>query len=320
MKKRFLKILILVLIVATLIGLNGGIHFAGKTSTVRAVGDLSVDWGVPEGTPIFVVNNMAPGQTETRQVVIVNNAATVRPVSIRGVKTSEIGSLSTMLDLVISENGTEIYGKTLNQFITESAGINGIPLFSLNPEATKTITFKVTFKDSADNQFQNTNVVFDLIIGLATEIPQECQSIKFSGQPIFGTSGNDNLRGTNGNDLIIGLEGNDKIDAGNGDDCIIGGPGNDTLKGSNGNDIILGAEGDDKLDGGNGDDILLGGEGNDTLDGSNGNDSLDGGEGNDSLDGGNGDDILIGGPGNDTANGGLGRDRCEAEKKSKCEL
>lgn len=340
MKRKIIRIIILLLIVAGLVSLSGGFNsfrLRFKNSTARAVGDLEIDWGVPSGSPIFVINNLLPGDTEIRQVKITNNAAVLRPVSIRGVKTSETGNLSTVLDFFISENGTELYAKTLNQFITESAGINGIPLFTLNPGATKTINFKATFKESADNQFQNTSIVFDLIIGIAAEIPQECRSIQFIGQPIFGTSGNDNLKGTNGNDLIFGFEGNDKINGGNGDDCIVGGPGNDRLDGSNGNDVIFGNEGDDKINGGNGDDLIFAGPGNDVVDGSNGNDKIYSGEGDDNSDGGNGndyiegnegndtlrgrngDDILLGGEGTDIARGDLGKDTCEAETKIKCE-
>ncbi|MCL5970914.1 MAG: hypothetical protein M1450_05460, partial [Patescibacteria group bacterium] len=279
--------------------------------------------GVPEGTPIFIVNNMAPGQTEIRQVIIINNAPSIRPISIRGVKTSEIGNLSTVLNLTISDNGTEIYGannsKTLEQFFTESRILIGLPLFNLNPGGVKTIIFTVKFKESSDNNFQNAKVVFDLMVGIYFEIPQECQNIKFSGQPIFGTAGDDNLRGTNGNDLIFGFEGNDTIDGGNGDDCIIGGPGNDTVNGSNGNDIIFGNEGNDKINGGNGDDQIYGGEGNDNLDGGNGNDHLEGNNGDDILKGGNGNDILIGNSGKDTAFGDLGNDKCDAETRVKCE-
>lgn len=323
---------------AFVVGLNRGVEPQVLGSTVRAVGDLAVDWGVPEGTPIFVVNNMAPGQTEIRQVVIVNNAATARPVSIRGVKTAETGNLSTMLDLAIVENGSNLYAKTLDQFITESTGINGIPLFTLNPGTTKTIIFKATFKESADNQFQNTNVVFDLIVGIAVEIPQECRSIQFSGSPIFGTENNDKLEGTNGNDLIFGFEGNDKIDGSNGDDCIIGGSGNDKVDASNGNDIVFGNEGNDRIDASNGDDQIYagdgedyvdgsngkdkiyGGLGNDTLEGNNGDDYIEGNEGNDKLRGGNGNDILLGGPGIDNVQGDLGKDACEGETKKTCEL
>ena len=360
-RKKIYKVLLIILSVATVYSfaapkfLNDNIAYA--------VGDLTINWGVPTGNPIFVVTNMMPGDVEQRSVGVVNNAAVSRTVAVRGVKTSESLNFSTILDFVILDGVTPIYGtgsstgpKTLAQFFTDSAGVNGIGLSTLAPSASTTYTFKATFDASAGNEFQNAQVIFDLIIGIGFGVPAECSFINFSGNPIFGTSGNDNIQGTNRNDLIIAFEGNDKVDASNGDDCIIGGPGNDKLDASNGNDVVFGNEGNDTLDGSNGNDLLIAGSGDDKLDGSNGNDRMFGEEGNDVFDGSNGDDYMIGGPGNDKfdasngndyvegndgndtmnggngndtllggpaadkANGNLGRDTCDAETEISCEI
>jgi hypothetical protein len=114
--------------------------------------------------------------------------------------------------------------------------------------------------------------------------PLSCQSIIFSGPPIYGTSGDDNITGTSGNDLIYALGGNDHVEGNSGNDCIIGGPGQDRLTGNDGNDYI---------------------EGND---------------GHDLMYGNNGSDTLIGGPGVDFTNGGNNTDTCVAESKTSCEL
>jgi len=317
MKKKeiFRRIFVFTLAVAVIIAVVG-IYQNAHPSTVRAVGDLTINWGVPTtGDPIFVVNNILPGESESRTVLVKNDATVARSVGVRGVKTSETGSLATVLDFVISEGGTDLYGgtvatgpKTLEQFFTESAGINGIFLSNLSPGPGTNYTFKVTFDPNAGNEFQNKQVIFDLIIGIIIEVPPECSGITFSGPPIYGTSRGDHLVGTPGNDLIFGLEGSDSIDGRGGDDCIVGGEGSDSLKGNNGNDVILGQGGSDSLKGGNGNDKLYGGDGSDSLDGENGDDYLDGGGGSDSLKGGNGNDTLLGGPGSDSLKGGNGND------------
>lgn len=297
-----------------------------NNSTAYAVGDFDVIWGVPDGNPIFVVANMLPGDIEQRTVSVTNNGTVPRQVAVRGVKTSETGNLSTVLDFVILNGITPVYGtgsptgpKTLAQFFTDSGAINGIGLSTLAPSATTTYTFKATFDIGAGYEFQNTSVVFNLIIGIAFDIPAECSQINFSGNPIFGTSGNDNIHGTNFNDLIIVFEGEDKVNASNGNDCIVGGPGNDKLNGSNGADVIFGNEGDDILDGSNGGangtgDLLIAGSGNDKLYGTNGKDSMFGEEGSDYLDGSNGNDYMIGGSGNDTFDAGNGNDYVEGNE------
>ncbi len=341
MKKRILIIIFLILIT---VFAYREVKWEGVfKSTVLAVGDLTVDWGVPEGNPIFVINNIAPGEEVVRPVVITNSAAVLRPVGVRGIKSSGSDSLGDVLEIVISEGGNDLYGgtlgvKTLNQFFTESTGIDGISLIDFNPGDIKNILFEVKFSDSAGNEYQNLSLIFDLKIGISVEVPLECQSLAINGNVIYGTEGDDKIRGTLKNDLIFGFEGNDNIDSGNGEDCIIGGLGNDTLNGGNGNDILLGDEGDDTLDGGNNSDKIFGGDGNDNLNGGNGDDEVSGGDGNDKLKGGNGKDALLGGVGNDemdggngndnllgegdtdTADGWLGKDTCDAETETRCEL
>ena len=304
MKKRILKITLLIAVIAGLIYLNGGINnpFRFLTKTAQAVGDLTVDWGVPEGQPIFTVPNMAPGDSEPKTVTITNDSTSIRPVGVRGEIVTDPDNLSSAMTIVISQNGTDLYSNSLSQFFTDSINPDGIFLLNLNPSETKDILFTVTFNSSAGNPFQGKTLVFDLHIGIAVDVPTACESMKFSGQPIFGTAGNDKIKGTNKNDLIFTFEGDDTVDASNGNDCVIGGPGNDKINVSNGNDFAFGEEGNDNLDGSNGKDYLDGGAGNDTIKGSNDNDKLFGGDGTDSTTGGN------------------GRDTCEAESEVSCEL
>lgn len=306
MKKTIFKLVSIVVLIFLLVVLVAKYDLLKEDSTAFAIGDLTVNWGVPPGNPIFNVSNLAPGDMQSHTVNVVNNAPTLRPVGVRGIKTLETNNLSDVLKIVISDGVTDLYGgggtKTLAQFFVDSGGPTGIFLADLNPGNSKNYTFKVTFDQSASNQFQNSNVVFDLQIGIAIDVPPECAGITFSGPPIFGTAGNDNLTGTPGNDLIFALEGNDKVEGNSGDDCIVGGPGNDRLNGNLGSDVILGGEGDDTIYGNNGDDKIYGGGGNDDLNGENGNDTLIGGEGTDKLDGGN------------------GTDTCSGEIKKSCEL
>lgn len=298
-------------------------------ATAFAVGDLTVDWGsgVTPGDPIFTVTAMAPGQIASRTVIVQNNApSSARPVGVRGAA-SGTDTLSPALEIIISADGAPKYGagsatgvKTLQQFFTESAGPNGIELLTLPPGDDTALEFKVTFASSAGNDFQNTSVTFDIIIGIAIAVPADCNAITFTGQPIFGTQRAERLVGTPGNDLIFAFEGSDVVRGGGGDDCIVGGPGSDSLQGEGGNDIIFGNEGSDSLQGGAGADRLFGGDGSDSLQGGDGNDYAEGNAGSDGLSGGAGNDTLIGGAGSDGATGNAGTDTCVAESKSSCEL
>lgn len=279
--------------------------------TAYAVGDLLVDWGVPEGSPIFSFNNFAPGDDEEHTVNVSNGAASSRKVGVRGIKTNETGNLSSVLDITISENGTTLYGpKSMLEFFTDSQDINGIELSTIPSSDNRDYQFSVTFAQNADNEFQGKTLVFDLQIGVVSDdIPQACQGIDFGSRPpILGTDGNDRINGTSRNDLIITFEGDDVVNGRGGNDCIVTGIGSDIARGGSGHDILVGGEGQDRLHGGNGNDQLFGEEDNDTLYGNNGNDIIDAGSGNDTVNGGNNNDTIHAGNGNDDVNAGNGND------------
>lgn len=306
---------------------SGVLHNLFAPKTAYAVGDLDVIWGVPDGDPIFVVENMLPGDTEERTVTVENNGSTDRKVSIRGIKTDEEKDFSEILDFRISENGIDIYGgtsptgqKTLADFFADSEGPTGLALTTVTSGSSTQYTFTAAFPAISGNEYQGARVVFDLIIKLAFDVPEACSHIEFSGDPIFGTSKGDKIKGTKGNDLIFGLEGGDAIDGREGDDCIVGGKGGDSLKGGKGSDVIIGGLGGDAIFGDAGDDIMYGNEGGDSLEGGDGNDKGWGGPGSDSLSGGKGDDELHGEGGSDVASGGQGTDICTAEVRMSCEL
>src|SRR3990167_4335057 len=303
---------------AAILVANGGFNLQ-LNKTAYAVGELTVDWGVPIGDPIFVVNDMSPGDCETRVVNVLNSSIVDREVGVRGESTDDLDSLSSVLEIVIDKDGSEVYGqgspigaKTLEQFFTESSGPNAISLSNQTAGEDFDYSFTVCFPESAGNQFQNASVVFDLQIGINTPTPEECLEMNFDNV-IFGTVGNDRIRGTSAPELIFGLEGNDRIDGGGGDDCIVGGEGNDRVRDSSGRDIVVGGEGNDDIDAGSDDDLVMGGQGNDKLVGGSGNDQVFGDGGEDKIEGGSGNDELHGGDQNDTLGGGSGQDQLFGE-------
>lgn len=301
MKKLF-RIATLTVIVSLLITMNGGLNF--EVNSVQAAGDLTINWGpgLSEGDPIFVVTGMAPGQMETRVVGVTNSAPSPRTVGVRGIHTDDSDSLSSQLDIVITEGVDTRYSNTLAQFFIDSGGPDGIFLSSLNTGISTNYNFKVTFNQDAGNSWQDKSVVFDLKIGISMDLPAECDLLDLMPSPIIGSSKAETLNGTPGNDLIMGLEGADRINGRGGNDCILGGTGADTINGDGGGDVLFGEAHADSLNGGDGDDLLIGAGGADTMKGGSGNDTLRGGQAW------------------DTAQGGAGTDSCEAESRSGCEL
>lgn len=167
MKNKLIRIILLLLLIGAVVYLKGGLKIADKVTRVEAFGDLVINFGVPAGDPVFVVENMLPGDTEDRNIIVTNNGTIPHLIAVAGVKTQESGNLSTTLDFIISEAGVDLYGgttgtKKLADFFNDSIP-DGVFLNIVNPGQTKTYNFKAFFPQSAGNEFQNTRVVFDLI-------------------------------------------------------------------------------------------------------------------------------------------------------------
>jgi hypothetical protein len=176
MKRRFIKVIALLIITAFMLGY--GYQLFTEPSTVRAFGDLTVQFGVPPSTPLFNISNMAPGDVTTEDVVVTNSGLMPRMVAVKGVRTGVVGSepkLENVLDIIISDGVTPLYGtgsgtgpKTVKQFFIDSQSADGIQLNVVNNGSAKTYTITVTFPTSAGNEYQAKSVIFDLTFGVIT--------------------------------------------------------------------------------------------------------------------------------------------------------
>ncbi|KKR80506.1 MAG: hypothetical protein UU73_C0002G0064 [Candidatus Daviesbacteria bacterium GW2011_GWA1_41_61] len=158
---------------------NGGFKNLFRSSTVRAFGELLVDFHLPPSEPIFVVNNWAPGGVENRSVDVQNGGSQSYLVAVKAIKKGGVGAdlkIETILGIIIKEGLVPVYGdgsptgsKSVTDFFGDSAGFDGVVLGTINPASTKTYNFEVTFPISAGNEFQGKTVIFDLSFGTVTE-------------------------------------------------------------------------------------------------------------------------------------------------------
>src|SRR3990167_11412360 len=101
MRKKYktLKIVALGLVLGLVVNLAVPV-FVNNSS--QALGELDVIWdGVLDGAPIFVVGNMLPGDTESRNVQVNNGGSIARLISVKGTRTGGVGSdpkLENVLD------------------------------------------------------------------------------------------------------------------------------------------------------------------------------------------------------------------------------
>lgn len=138
--------------------------FLLSAKAVHGQNVLQVDFGDPPvapGAPVFLVDDMFPGDAEKRQIKVKNVGDGNLFVRIFSEKNQELKDFSQILDVKIySENEVFYENEKLNTFFADS--INGLPLFGLAPGEEKKIFFEMKFPESAGNIWQKAMVEFDI--------------------------------------------------------------------------------------------------------------------------------------------------------------
>lgn len=146
-----------------------------KPGEILAAGELDVRYlGVPLSGPIFSITNSAPGDIVTRIIDVENVSGVPQLVAIKSNRTGGLGipAIEGILNVVISDGVMVLYGtgsltgpKTVQDFFDDSTSENGISLGIIGVGVTKNYSITVTFPTSADNEYQNKSVIFDIHIG-----------------------------------------------------------------------------------------------------------------------------------------------------------
>jgi hypothetical protein len=173
MNKRIVHILIISAFIGTVYYLAGGLNGLLHPTTVRAFGDLTVNFHVPLGKPIFNLTNLAPGNPiPVKPVDVSNTGALARYVAVRGIRTGgtvEVPGIESAMTIAIKNGSTVLYGpKTIADFFTDSTKPDGIGLSVVPASGNKTYTLETAFPASADNKYQGKSVQFDLTFGTVT--------------------------------------------------------------------------------------------------------------------------------------------------------
>ncbi len=117
-----------------------------------------------ENEPLFNEANFVPGDAVTRWVKVNNNTADNHYLGVSATDYYSCGDpvcLADALDLVISENGTELYHDSLTNFFNAGE----ISLSTVNAGANTQYDFSVTFLPTSGNDYQGLSTYFDFIVG-----------------------------------------------------------------------------------------------------------------------------------------------------------
>ena len=154
----------------------GGIWFALPVLAIEPP-PLVVEF---ENDPLFNEANFLPGQSVTRWVKVTNNSGENQKIGVKAINVNDPDNFGSTLQIVISENGTDLYGGTTGtKYLSDFFGDGEIYLSDLASGNTTTYYFSVTFVPQSGNDYQNLSLSFDFQIGffgketIGEEIPSE---------------------------------------------------------------------------------------------------------------------------------------------------
>ena len=130
--------------------------------------DLEIDFGGHHGNPLFMLEDMKPGDVEVREIELKNKSYIDRYLTVRCEEIEEYKDFSGILEIIISVDSNDIYGgdtghKTVDEFCQEASDEDGIPLSIVGAEEMEIFTFTVLFPSEAGNEYQKAKYVFNLI-------------------------------------------------------------------------------------------------------------------------------------------------------------
>lgn len=115
-----------------------------------------------EQNPLFLNADVKPGDTVSRTVTVRNESGETQDI-ITAVENEFNTGLGDAMNLSISSNGTTYYNDSFTTFLEPGE----IPLNSLTDGSERTYTFTASIPTSAGNEYQTTELGFDLVIGFA---------------------------------------------------------------------------------------------------------------------------------------------------------
>jgi len=152
------KILKINFFVAVFLGL---ILISGR---VFAASNISVSWS-DKPSAFFNAQNIAPGETFQKSMLITNNDSSSHQVAIKISNLNQDTNLAQYVNLSVFLTGQEVFQSDLN---TLNSNSDESKIFQLNASSSKSADFVLGLDGSADNSMQNKTIGFDLTVGFVT--------------------------------------------------------------------------------------------------------------------------------------------------------
>jgi len=123
---------------------------------------LAVDF---ESDPLFSEGNFSPGDLVEKWVKVTNTSGDVRTITVEAINFVDGNGLGDVLGIEVKDGVLSLYDDTLTNFF----GAGQIGLGDMPTGTNKVYDFIISFLTGAENEYQATELGFDIIVGAEGE-------------------------------------------------------------------------------------------------------------------------------------------------------
>lgn len=126
--------------------------------------DLAIQF---ENEPLFDQANFLPGGSVTRWVEVTNDSGQPQRIATEAINVIDSGDFGNTLEIVISEDGTDIYGGSTGiKYLSDFFAAGEVFLSDLDGGGSQTqYDFTIIFSSTANDAYQGKNLNFDILVG-----------------------------------------------------------------------------------------------------------------------------------------------------------
>jgi len=112
-----------------------------------------------------------PGLVVSKTITVNNTSGDKKELSFQAINTSQTGAMAGVLYFNVQQNSTNLYGASNSKTLQNFWDAGEVKMLDVSGSSTTTLTINIAMNETAGNEYQGKQALFDLNIGFVGEAP-----------------------------------------------------------------------------------------------------------------------------------------------------
>src|SRR3990167_1641399 len=112
-----------------------------------------------------------PGLVVSKTITVNNTSGDNKKLSFQAINTNQTGAMATVLYFNVQQNSTNLYGASNSKTLQNFWDAGEVKMLDVSGSSTTTLTINIAMNETAGNEYQGKQALFDLNIGFVGEAP-----------------------------------------------------------------------------------------------------------------------------------------------------